>query len=87
MGQVAIVMNIGVSGVHRNRIITILCLNRSRPACNFIECSFPRYFLPFGANLFQRITNPVRVFVQVLQGDGFGTDMTPTKRVTFIALD
>ena len=91
MGHHAVVVHGGIAHVDADGINPATFVNPRQFTGGSIQCLFPTNGLPLVAavgllDAFHRLTQAIRVLVNILQGDGFRTDMTAAKRVIFVTL-
>ena len=85
--QRAVVVHIRVAEVGANGIASVLLACSVQPAGHQIKGFVPLHFLPAIGGAPYRFAQALRVFVEVLEGDGLGADVAMAQRVVLVALD
>ncbi len=83
----AIVVDGGIAEIEAHRILAVSTLDLLQPARDLVERLVPADPLPAGGGATHRPLEPIRVLVDVLQADGFGTDVPARERVVLVAAD
>jgi hypothetical protein len=78
-------MNAGISEVGSERISSVLRANPFQVVGHFRERFVPRDLFPTTCRATNRLLQPVLIEVNVLQRNGFGTNVSAAKRVILIA--
>jgi hypothetical protein len=67
--------------------MAVRVLHCAKALGHFVQRFIPANGLPVAVHFFQGLAQAIRVFMDVLEGDRFWTDMTATEGVLLVALD
>src|SRR5689334_5374983 len=83
----AVVVNVWVAEIRGNGVSAVSGVDAFQVGRNFVEGRFPSHPLPAARRATHRMSQAIGVEMEVLQGDGLGTDVTVAERVVFVAPD
>ena len=83
----AVVVHGRVALVERHRAASLRALDVRQAPGGLLQRLLPADLLPFGAHAAQRTAQPVRILVQVLEGDRLGADVPAAEHVVGVSAD
>jgi hypothetical protein len=85
--QTAVVVDVRVAQVHPHRVAVVLALDLLQACCCFIKRLVPADPFPPAGCAPQRVLEPIGVFVNVLESDCLGTEVSPSKWISLVPPD
>ena len=81
------VVHVGVAQVNADTVMAVGVLYRAQASGDFVQRLIPANGLPLSVHFFQGLAQAIRVFMDVLESDRLGADMTATEGILLVALD
>ena len=85
--QRAVIVYVGVAEVSANTVAAVLFAYPVQSAGHQVKGFVPLHFLPAVGGAPYRFAQALRVFVEVLEGDGLGADVAMAQRIVLVTLD
>ena len=80
-------MHVGITHIHADRIVAMLALYLGKAISDQFKGLIPANRLPMLTYAFYRLTQTLRIILDVLQGDGLGADVPTAEAVFWITLN